>query len=88
MQPLHPEPFDASRLLVVRVDANARVSVRQRRYAVPVRYAGRRLTVRLSASQMLVLDRAAVVAAHVRSLRRTFPGARGSPTAPAARTAG
>jgi transposase len=70
LQPLPAEPFDASRLLAMRVDAKARVSVRQSRYSVPVRYAGRRLTVRLSASQVTVLDGATVVAEHERSLRR------------------
>jgi transposase len=70
LQPLPAEPFDASRLLAVRVDAKARVSVRQSRYSVPVRYAGRRLTVRLSASQVTVLDGATVVATHERSLHR------------------
>lgn len=70
LQPLPSEPFDASRLLLVRVDAKARVSVRQSRYSVPVRYVGRRLTARLSASQVVVLDGATVVAEHERSLRR------------------
>jgi transposase len=70
LQPLPTEPFDASRLLAVRVDAKARVSVRQSRYSVPVRYAGQRLTVRLTASQVTVLDGATIVAAHERSLHR------------------
>lgn len=70
LQPLPCEPFAASRLLAVRVDAKARVSVRQSRYSVPVRYAGRRLSVRLGASQVVVLDGATVVAEHERSLRR------------------
>jgi transposase len=70
LQPLPPEPFDASRLLGVRVDTKARVSVRQCRYSVPVRYAGRRLVARLSASQVLVLDGGVVVATHERSLHK------------------
>lgn len=70
LQPLPAEPFDASRLLGVRVDAKARVSVRQSRYSVPVRYAGHRLSVRLSASQVTVLDGATMVATHERSLRK------------------
>jgi transposase len=69
-QPLPAEPFDASRLLAVRGDAKARVSVRQSRYSVPVRYAGRRLTVRLSASQVTVLDGVTVIATHDRSLHK------------------
>jgi transposase len=70
LQPLPAEPFDASRLLAVRVDSKARVSVRQSRYSVPVRYASRRLTVRLSASQVAVLDGPSVVAEHERSLHK------------------
>lgn len=70
LQRLPDEPFDASRLLGVRVDAKARVSVRQSRYSVPVRYAGRRLTARLGASQVTLLDGGTVVARHERSLRR------------------
>jgi transposase len=70
LQPLPVEPFDASRLLAVRADAKARISVRQSRYSVPVRYAGRRLTVRLSANQVTVLDGASVVAGHERSLHK------------------
>jgi transposase len=70
LQPLPAEPFDASRQLSVRVDAKARVSVRQSRYSVPVRYAGRRLTVRLSASQVAVYDGATRVAEHERALQR------------------
>src|SRR5258708_20026431 len=49
---LPAEPFDAARLLSARVDARARVCVRQSFYSVPARYAGRRLEVRLTASQV------------------------------------
>ncbi|MEB3065752.1 IS21 family transposase [[Mycobacterium] zoologicum] len=63
---LPDEAFDAARLLAARVDNRARVCVRGCYYSVPVRYAGRRLPVRLSATQVEVLDGAAVVAAHER----------------------
>jgi len=66
MGPLPAEPFDPARLLQARVDARARVCVRQNYYSVPVRYAGRRLPVRLSASSVEVLDGPQVVARHER----------------------
>ena len=50
LMPLPREPFDTARLLLARVDAKARVSVRQCTYSVPARFAGRRLTVRLGAT--------------------------------------
>jgi transposase len=65
--PLPSEPFDAARLLEARVDTRARVSVRQCYYSVPVRYAGRRLPVRLSATRVEVLDGPRVVARHERA---------------------
>jgi hypothetical protein len=66
MGPLPAEPFDPARLLQARVDARARVCVRQNYYSVPARYAGRRLPVRLSASSVEVLDGPRVVARHER----------------------
>jgi len=66
MLPLPAEPFDPARLLQARVDARARVCVRQNYYSVPARYAGRRLPVRLSASSVEVLDGPRVVARHER----------------------
>jgi transposase len=70
LQPLPPEPFDAARLLSVRVDTKARVCVRQSWYSVPARLSGRRLTVRLSASAVAVLEGGTVVARHERALHR------------------
>lgn len=61
------ERFDAARLLEARVDTRARVSVRQCYYSVPVRYAGRRLPVRLSATSVEILDGSRVVARHERA---------------------
>lgn len=68
--PLPSEAFDTARLLRPRVDAKARVCVRQSFYSVPARYAGRRLTVRLGATTVEVLDGARVVAAHDRAVGR------------------
>jgi Mu transposase-like protein len=67
MLPLPDEPFDPARLLQARVDARARVCVRQNYYSVPARYAGRRLPVRLSARSVEVLDGSRVVAWHERA---------------------
>ena len=64
------ELFDPARLLTARVDSRARVSVRQSFYSVPVRFAGRRLTVRLSASVVQILDGSAIVAQHERAAGR------------------
>jgi transposase len=64
------EAFDTARLLRPRVDAKARVCVRQSFYSVPARYAGRRLTVRLAATTVQVLDGARIVAVHDRALGR------------------
>lgn len=64
------ERFDTARLLQARVDTRARVCVRQCYYSVPVRYAGRRLPVRLSASRVEILDGAQVVAIHERAVTK------------------
>jgi transposase len=70
LRPLPVEGFDPARLLQARVDNRARVSVRQCFYSVPARYAGRRLTVRLSATTVQVLEAAKVVACHQRAAGR------------------
>jgi hypothetical protein len=67
MLQLPDEPFDPARLLQARVDARARVCVRQNYYSVPARYAGRRLPVRLSATAVEVLDGPQAVARHERA---------------------
>ena len=68
LMPLPGEPFDTARLLLARVDAKARVSVRQCTYSVPARFAGRRLTVRLGAATVEVLDGPTTVARHERAV--------------------
>jgi hypothetical protein len=70
LQPMPAEAFDASRLLVARVDARSRVCVRQNYYSVPARYVGRRLPVRLGASTIEAYDGARPVAVHARATGR------------------
>jgi hypothetical protein len=61
------EPFDVSLALNCRVDTKSRICVRQSFYSVPVRFAGRRIDVRLGADRVSALDGAAVVATHPRA---------------------
>ena len=70
LQPLPAEVFDPALTLRPRVDQWARVTVRQCFYSVPARYAGRRLTVRLSATGVVVYDGPRLVAAHERAVGR------------------
>lgn len=70
LNPLPGEAFDVSASLSCRVDAKARVCVRQSYYSVPARLAGRRLEVRLGATAVVVLDAGGVVATHTRSLHK------------------
>ena len=70
LAPLPAEAFDTARLLRPRVDAKARICVRQRFYSVPARYVGRRLTTRLSATIVEVTDGATVVARHERAVAK------------------
>lgn len=105
LRPLPVEgPFDAATALHVRVDAKARVCVRQAYYSVPARFAGRRAQVRLGARTVSVFVGGMKVAEHVRSIHKytdtleldhylevlaTKPGALpGSRTLAQARTAG
>ena len=70
LQPLPDEPYDASVELKCRVDAKARVSVRQCRYSVPVSLIGQRLRVALGAEEVTVFVGGTVVATHARLTRR------------------
>jgi hypothetical protein len=70
LTPLPAEPFDVSLRLLCRVDAKARICVRQSYYSVPARYAGRRLEVRLGATCLTVYDGARILAEHSRSLHK------------------
>jgi hypothetical protein len=62
LTPLPAEPFDVSLRLSCRVDAKARICVRQSYYSVPARYLGRPLEVRLGATSLTVYDGARIVA--------------------------
>jgi transposase len=70
LTPLPAERFDVALRLSCRVDAKARICVRQSYYSVPARYAGRRLEVRLGATSLTVYDGATVIAQHARSLHK------------------
>lgn len=70
LNPLPHNGFDAALSLSCRVDAKARICVRQCYYSVPARYTGRRLDVRLSATTVAVLEGGAVVARHTRSVHK------------------
>ena len=68
--PLPGGAFDCAVLLSARVDAKSRVSVRQSFYSVPARFVARRVTVRLGACDLEVLDGATVIARHERAAGR------------------
>jgi transposase len=70
LRPLPAEPFDVALRLWCRVDAKARICVRQSYYSVPARYAGRRVEVRLGATKLTVYDGASMIAEHARSLHK------------------
>jgi hypothetical protein len=70
LRPLPVERFDVALRLSCRVDAKARICVRQSYYSVPARYAGRRLEVRLGATMITVYDGATIIAQHARSLHK------------------
>ncbi|MHB1065727.1 MAG: IS21 family transposase [Georgenia sp.] len=70
LRALPVEAFDPAQTLSCRVDARARVCVRQSYYSVPARYAGRRLQVRLGARTITAIGDGAVVATHTRSLHK------------------
>lgn len=67
---LPDDAFDATQTLSCRVDARARVCVRQSYYSVPARYAGRRVQVRLGATAVTAVAEGAVIAVHTRSLHK------------------
>ncbi|WP_425957105.1 IS21 family transposase [Xylanimonas sp. McL0601] len=67
LAPLPGEAFDTSSVISAKVDSRSRVCVRQAYYSVPVRYVAKRLTVRLGAATVEVLDGAKVVAVHERA---------------------
>jgi transposase len=68
--PLPDGDFDVAVPLSCRVDAKARICVRQSYYSVPAHLAGRRVTARLGATTVVVHADGTVVAEHVRSLHK------------------
>lgn len=70
LRPLPLERFDVSLSLSCRVDAKARVCVRQSYYSVPARFSGRRLEVRLGAVTVRAFEGGKLVASHTRSLHK------------------
>ena len=71
LRELPAEAFECHSELSAKVDTKARVCVRQSWYSVPARLARRRVTVRLHAGHLEVLDdHGRVVASHARSLHK------------------
>jgi hypothetical protein len=70
LNPLPGNTFDESTALSCRVDAKARICVRQAYYSVPVGLAGKRVDVALGADQVVVRHDQAIVARHSRSLHK------------------
>ena len=70
LKPLPHNEFDVSLPLSCRVDAKARICVRQSYYSVPAHLAGRRVEARLAAASVLVRVDGQVVAEHTRSLHK------------------
>ncbi|MHB1165277.1 MAG: IS21 family transposase [Candidatus Nanopelagicales bacterium] len=70
MWPLPADAFATTTRGTARVDAKARVCVRQCFYSVPARLAGARLAYDLGAETVTVWDGPAVVARHARALHR------------------
>ncbi len=66
LRALPGEPFDATEIALVRVDAKALVTVRQNRYSVPVALAGLRVSVRVGANEIVVSHGGLEVARHER----------------------
>ena len=70
LNPLPVNAFDESLALSCRVDAKARVCVRQSYYSVPAKLAGKRVDVALGADWIAVRHAGALMARHVRSLHK------------------
>ncbi|MET9915311.1 hypothetical protein ABZZ74_53440 [Streptomyces sp. NPDC006476] len=70
LRPLPDEPFGAGRLISLRVDRYAQISVRTNRYSVPVGLIGRTVWVMLHASEVVVYDGRKEVARHERLIAK------------------
>jgi transposase len=70
LNPLPDSDFDVAAVLSCRVDAKARICVRQSYYSVPSRLAGQRVDARLGATTVTAWVSGVQVASHVRSLHK------------------
>lgn len=70
LAPLPVDDFDCGVTLTPKVGRDARITVRQSHYSVPARFIGTRIRVSLRANELLVFDRATIVARHTRLTRR------------------
>ncbi len=70
LKPLPDNAFLAAAALSCRVDAKARICVRQCYYSVPARFAGRRVDASLGSDWVDVRHDGAVIARHTRSLHK------------------
>jgi transposase len=70
LRALPDKPFDPALTLSCRIDAKARVCVRQSYYSAPAHLSGRRVTVLLGADNVRVVADGRTVAVHVRSLHK------------------
>ncbi len=64
------ESFDTAVTSIRRVDQRSRVAVAQCNYSVPVRYVGKRVLARRTATRIEIVDGATVIAAHPRVVGR------------------
>ena len=70
LRPLPAAPFPSAVVLTGRVDAKARICVRQRWYSVPARLSGREVAVRLGARHVEAFHAGSLVARHERSPKK------------------
>jgi hypothetical protein len=70
LQALPAEPFETSKVFVLRVDRKSQITVRTIRYSLPVRLIGRRVRVLLHSSQLVVFDGKTEVARHERLIAK------------------
>ena len=70
LRPLPAASFPSAVVLTARVDAKARICVRQRWYSVPARLAGREVAVRLGARHVEAFHDGSLVARHERSPKK------------------
>ncbi|MCE7011762.1 IS21 family transposase [Kibdelosporangium philippinense] len=70
LAPLPFDDFDTGTTLNPKVGRDSRITVRQSHYSIPARFIGRRVRVSLRANDVVVFDKATVIARHARMTRR------------------